>query len=1097
MPKPIALHMNSKIGAFGADARGGGGVGAVAGRMTSSASSTSTTRETPSISSSSISTASTTATQRLRQRLDISDESGRISPIMEDNRGSSNKSSTVHSSSDIGGSGNSSKRRSFNDSAGAMATGTPPIQKEYHHVDLTEEVSPFSRRKAVQQQQQQKQVHMQQQQQQQKQQQQTIPSLPLPPPATGVVVGGRGRAVMHVCDDKGRCLFHPHVILRKKAILGVMGGWKDVLPACPECEEEDLGIIGNSSGGIGGSTLSGATVGSSSMDGESSTITRIATAPSQNDSSNHDNNDSKSLEGSAISLTMLKNSSYDMEGWVRSSGRLSSSYCNFQEGSESGGGDDGADSDSSSDASSSSSSSDSTSSSGEQRPPSSSSLQQQHLGAIKGGARRIGNKIKKNWTSSVVRPQTMKNEDASATTSADGKVLGPAKSFFSSTPQSPPLSRRGVKPSRDEKMLTKGKKIVSESSPSVQPSSRKQPPAKEKQQYHPHGQPILPSGDGSSKRYLAEDSASVHHDGGRAGIAASNYRNSNNERPPHPSMDVIEAGGNRFKIAIGSMKSSGGGTASSSNNNNARYDSDISYQWDRMPLAVAYQWDRMPLPVTEASEKMEKNDPDVPKEGSKDSFGRRQRSLQQGDGSTSTYPTQGKATVDNRGGKNEQGNVNPQNNLLKMSGRGAITQHTTKHRGTPTSLPPTARLDQQADARGTFEEVLMSSTHSSVTSAPSVTTSFTSITSVPSVSTSIPSVATSSSSTIGPLSVEDLLQSIQEDVSLTKRENDGVGNKDDDQISASDMSCEESMKHISCSTKESKSMRRNSMASIGSSSSAKSGEDKPAATNGDYVSSWRNKSEENASITNLCEADSDGVDESDEVEEASERHELSNIIASTLCPTTAEQSFAPNSPNTLRIAQYGELKIDLTALQASKPNREEVHRVTTIRDKPNIENVKTFPVNNLPFTGQLGESGMYTGLVNEEYKPHGKGLLVYDTGEIMKGYWGNGDFLREVGPYSDSEDDEEGEDAEEDGDDDLSSSMANIAARSRERSRSRSKSKERVVLDPLPPPSPKAASPSPPPPEYKIGDLGKRRDMIIDKDEAALIIEQLRFGDGA
>ena len=143
---------------------------------------------------------------------------------------------------------------------------------------------------------------------------------------------------------------------------------------------------------------------------------------------------------------------------------------------------------------------------------------------------------------------------------------------------------------------------------------------------------------------------------------------------------------------------------------------------------------------------------------------------------------------------------------------------------------------------------------------------------------------------------------------------------------------------------------------------------------------------------------------------------------------------------------------------------------------------------------------MYTGLANEEYKPHGKGLMVYDTGEIMKGYWVEGEFLREIGPYSDSENDEDDDDdADEDGDEDLSSSMANIAARSRDRSRSRSRSKERFCPDPLPhPPSPpKAASPSPPPPEYKIGDTGKRRDMITDKDEASLIIEQLRFGDGA
>ena len=72
--------------------------------------------------------------------------------------------------------------------------------------------------------------------------------------------------------------------------------------------------------------------------------------------------------------------------------------------------------------------------------------------------------------------------------------------------------------------------------------------------------------------------------------------------------------------------------------------------------------------------------------------------------------------------------------------------------------------------------------------------------------------------------------------------------------------------------------------------------------------------------------------------------------------------------------------------------------------------------------------------------------------------------------------------------------MANVVAKNRDRSRSRSRSKDRVAQ--APPPKPK--SPSPPPlPEYEIGDPGKHRDMIIDKEEALLIIEQLQFGDGA
>ena len=51
------------------------------------------------------------------------------------------------------------------------------------------------------------------------------------------------RTVVHACDDKGRCIFHPHIQLRKKAIMGVIGGWKDILRICPDCERQELQIL--------------------------------------------------------------------------------------------------------------------------------------------------------------------------------------------------------------------------------------------------------------------------------------------------------------------------------------------------------------------------------------------------------------------------------------------------------------------------------------------------------------------------------------------------------------------------------------------------------------------------------------------------------------------------------------------------------------------------------------------------------------------------------------------------------------------------------------------------------------------------------------
>jgi hypothetical protein len=140
---------------------------------------------------------------------------------------------------------------------------------------------------------------------------------------------------------------------------------------------------------------------------------------------------------------------------------------------------------------------------------------------------------------------------------------------------------------------------------------------------------------------------------------------------------------------------------------------------------------------------------------------------------------------------------------------------------------------------------------------------------------------------------------------------------------------------------------------------------------------------------------------------------------------------------------------------------------------------KTFDVTYLPYTGSFGESGMYTGTVNEQYQPSGKGTMMYDNGEELKGYWKNGDFLRESELYSDSEDDDDDEEEEED---DLNTSMVDVGAK---RDRSRSRSKDRHVAK------------SPPRPTFNIGDAGKKGDMLTDKDAAIAIIEKLTFGEGA
>ncbi|KAL7469087.1 hypothetical protein ACHAXS_009326 [Conticribra weissflogii] len=177
------------------------------------------------------------------------------------------------------------------------------------------------------------------------------------------------------------------------------------------------------------------------------------------------------------------------------------------------------------------------------------------------------------------------------------------------------------------------------------------------------------------------------------------------------------------------------------------------------------------------------------------------------------------------------------------------------------------------------------------------------------------------------------------------------------------------------------------------------------------------------------------------------------------------------------------IKIDRAALQPRKK-----------------EKVKTFEVSNLPWTGRFGDSGYYTGSVNEQYEPYGRGTMLYDNGIIRKGHWKDGDFVRESEGDSDSEDDEENNDGPAN---DLTSSMADLSFgktskyASRDRSRSRSRSKDRAA-----PPKPLPPEPEPEPetvklPSYKIGEIGKKEDMITDKKEALEVIEKLDVGDGA
>ncbi|KAL3805945.1 hypothetical protein HJC23_007906 [Cyclotella cryptica] len=224
-----------------------------------------------------------------------------------------------------------------------------------------------------------------------------------------------------------------------------------------------------------------------------------------------------------------------------------------------------------------------------------------------------------------------------------------------------------------------------------------------------------------------------------------------------------------------------------------------------------------------------------------------------------------------------------------------------------------------------------------------------------------------------------------------------------------------------------------------------------------------------------------------------------------------------------RVRSIGNLTIDLTALQATRPSKVEAKTVdvkpaVTVtsnvapndlseseseesikidraalqhprrRDKTSDEKVKTFETSNLPWTGRFGESGMYTGLVNEQYQPHGKGTMLFDTGDVKKGHWKNGDFVRECGAFSDSENDDDDDD-DDAGEGDLSSSMMDLnlsMASKYGRDRSRSRSKD---CGEAPPPTP--------PPSYQIGEIAKHRDMIHESAEIQELVPKLKVDDGA
>lgn len=120
--------------------------------------------------------------------------------------------------------------------------------------------------------------------------------------------------------------------------------------------------------------------------------------------------------------------------------------------------------------------------------------------------------------------------------------------------------------------------------------------------------------------------------------------------------------------------------------------------------------------------------------------------------------------------------------------------------------------------------------------------------------------------------------------------------------------------------------------------------------------------------------------------------------------------------------------------------------------------LNTKRVNGLPWIDYNGNSGRYTGAVNDQFLPHGQGVMVYDRGSMSAGTWYNG--------VLDTED---------------------------------SLSRSQIAVTEVPTPeSEQLPAPARVLPNYAIGDTGRVEDMIIDsKKITAALIAETRAGDAA
>jgi len=138
--------------------------------------------------------------------------------------------------------------------------------------------------------------------------------------------------------------------------------------------------------------------------------------------------------------------------------------------------------------------------------------------------------------------------------------------------------------------------------------------------------------------------------------------------------------------------------------------------------------------------------------------------------------------------------------------------------------------------------------------------------------------------------------------------------------------------------------------------------------------------EEEAISHLMVQGGGDHHENSQHLNENETKYEVSTTLQQT------DQHQQTEQPNEL--SRDADQYLPCGRLSPPKPDQSQDESFTLAPRKTRISKRK--PVNGLPWSDYNGHSGRYTGEVNEQYLPHGRGEMVYDRGEITKGIWYDG-----------------------------------------------------------------------------------------------------------